>query len=176
MLRKYKQSGVEIIGIRLKDLKKVAEAVLFLGSDSVWRGKLKNLKKIVIHNKNSYDNELFHRGKIWVCQLGTVRESSVVYLASLIAHEIFHAIQGKRGMDNINSRMEPAAYKAQIRFLSKYGTKQDVQWVSKLLKEKHWEGQIEINRKGKNRTYVSPFLKYLKVVKTSKIKLVNKLN
>lgn len=175
MLKSYRQSGIEIIGATLKDLKKVSEAVLFLASDSAWAGKLKNLKKIIIHGKNSYDNELFHRGRIWVCQLGTVRESSVVYLASLIAHEIYHIIQGKKGMDNINSRMEPAAYNSQIRFLKKYGTRRDVWWVSKLLKERHWEGQIEVNRKGKNRIYISPFIKYLEVVKTSKIKLISKL-
>ncbi len=174
MLRRYRQSGIEIVGSTLKDLKKVSEAILFLKKDDVWGNKLNNLKKIIIHGKNSYDNELFHRGRIWVCQLGTVRESSVVYLASLIAHEIYHVLQRKKGMDNVNSRMEPAAYGAQIRFLKKYGTKRDVWWVSKLLKEKHWEGQIEINKKGENRVYVSPFLKYLKVVRNSKIKLVNK--
>lgn len=175
VLKSYRQSGINIVGQNLKDIKKVSEAVLFLNKDTIWNKKIKNLKQIVIHSKNSYDNELFYKGRIWVCQLGTVREASVVYLASLIIHEIFHILQEKRGMDNKNSRMEPAAYKAQINFLKKYGTKRDVLWVSKLLKEKHWVEQIDMSRKGKGKVYVSPFFKYLKTIKTSKIKLVNML-
>jgi hypothetical protein len=169
MLKQYKQSGIEITGEAVKDIKKIAEAVLFLESDSTWKKKVRNLKQIIVHSKNSYDNELFYRGAIWVCQRGTVREATIPYLASLIAHEIFHILQDKRGMDNINSRMEPAAYNAQIRFLEKYGTKRDVWWVSKLLKEKYWEGQINMSRKGKEKIYVSPFLKCLDKVKRDKI-------
>lgn len=160
-------SGIEIVAKSEKDIQKIISAILCIKQDDVGKKKIRNLKQIAIQQKKSYANDLFFPERIWICQLGTVRESSVAYLASLLVHEIFHILQMKRGLKNDNFKLEPAAYKAQIKFLEKYGTKTEVQHVKKLLKQGHWNRNFIIKDKKTGRP-TRPLWNFLQILKEAR--------
>jgi hypothetical protein len=68
-----------------------------------------------------------------------VREASNIYLASLLVHESVHGLFYEKGSNNTDSCEEPKAYKTQIEFLKKHKDTRGASYVTKLLKEKHWE-------------------------------------
>jgi len=139
-MRKILNYKITIVARSPKDIKGVCNALSFIEKNN--KSLLKKVQKIngvLIRSIHSYDNELILPEKIWVCGTGTVRESSVSYLASLLIHESVHCIKYEQGSLNKNFRDEPVAYRAQIMFLKKYGEKREYLYVTKLLKEKYWK-------------------------------------
>ena len=116
----------------------VIRAALLFVRRSSFKRNIRFINGIGVHPYDGYNNELFPTTGVWICQRGTISESSIVYLASLLVHEGYHAEKGKKGDINFNSSQEPAAYALQIKFLRKYGTSNDVKYVTGLRKGKHW--------------------------------------
>lgn len=140
-----KKFNVTIIGVTKTDIMRVVDALVLLQkSDRVWFNKLSCLKFIIINQKWEYYIEVSPTKKTIICQRGTVRESTTLYLASLIVHEIAHCMFYKKGRNNVDWHDEPSAYNIQINFLKKHRDFYNARYVARLLKEKYWENQTSL--------------------------------
>lgn len=128
--------GIEVVAELQSDFNKVAVAILYLKRKySMYFNLIKKIKGIYIYPKLGYDNEFFPDKKKWVCELKTVRESSIIYLASLLVHEAIHLRQYKHGLIKNTKKTELEAYETQRKFLNKAGDKKSAQWIMKQYRE-----------------------------------------
>lgn len=147
--------NIEIVAKTDKEIKKITEALEFIKiEDEKSFSILRNLKAILVLPKKRYDNTLFVKESVYICQAGTILRSSVFYLASLFVHEVRHLWQYRKGKHYYGNKAEQDAYKFQRKFLKKFGekSKKEIKWLDKLFKEKWW---IYTNKKGK-KTLISP--------------------
>jgi hypothetical protein len=126
-------------------VRKLDEALLYLsGQAFLARSKLPTLKKIIIQKKPGYRNQLFPYKRIWVSESSVINKNSVVYLASLLLHEIHHLMQYDRGVRNIQGRAERGAYHAQYKFLVEQGHRRDAEGIMRHYRELKQKGSREI--------------------------------
>lgn len=145
-------SKIHIYAFRKKHITSIVCALLYIQKyDLRTFKKALSLKYILVHPKYAYDNEFFYSKKAWVCQAGTVQESSVSYLASLIVHEVHHLSQFTKGVRNISYRAEPGAYCAQIAFLRKTKQKKEADYVYKLFRKKFWLSNENVSKQNKKK-------------------------
>ncbi|MDP3956450.1 MAG: hypothetical protein Q8P97_00455 [bacterium] len=128
--------NIEIVSKSLSDLNKMVEAIIYLRKKHPpYFSLTKKLKGVFVYPKLGYDNEFFPMEKVWVCELRTVRESSTIYLASLLVHEAVHLRQFESGIAKNTKKTELDAYQVQKKFLSKAGDKISAQWIMEQYKE-----------------------------------------
>lgn len=145
--------GIEIVAATKSEVHKVSAALRFLKTRNVKALKtLQMLRAILVFPKLDYDNTLLVKEKIYICQRGTVLGASTQYLASLLVHEVRHLEQYKRDIKFYGDVAERDAYRIQRQFLKKYSTKEELDWLAKLFKERWW---IFKDVKGR-KTLVSP--------------------
>lgn len=136
---KYDFSGIEVVAKTKKEIEKVILALKFLKSkEKKYFKLLKDLKAILVLFKKDYDNLLWIREKIYICETLTILESSKEYLTSLLLHEAIHIWQYNKGKKYYGDKAEKDAYLKQRKFLVKYGKKDEVLWLDKCFKEKWW--------------------------------------
>lgn len=146
--------GIEVMVATDKEIKKIRKAINFIkNEDSKSFNLLKRLRAILVISTKGYDNQLFMREKVYVCQTDTILESSMSYLASLFIHEARHIWQYyKNWKKNYGNKAEKDAYDFQRKFLLKFGGEGEVEWLDKLFKEKWW---VYRGKNGK-KTLISP--------------------
>ncbi len=104
----------------------ITKAFTILESESTQIKKtIHRLQVIRIKNRKSFNNELFPGKSEWVCDRYVIEKNTIVYLASLILHELVHIDQYDRGVRNIHGRAERKAYKIQAEFLIRHGRQRD---------------------------------------------------
>ena len=164
--------NIKICASQIKDINKIFDSLNFISQKDkkIWN-RVKKIKAIIVHPKIGYDNELFRPDYIWVCEQGTVRESTMAYLASLIVHESRHVEQYIKGVRNVDFRAEPSAYQDQIEFLEKYGEKYNADYVKKLYSEKFWKNNEFLTKKGGKYTSSQPLLKFLNKYKKKELNI-----
>ena len=137
------QYGITIAATQKTVLEKLKRAVSFAVQHDIQSSRLvKRMRAILVYPRNGYDNELFRKSRIWVCEMKTIRESSTPYLASLLVHEGWHLAQFSRGVRNVHSRAERTAYKTQAKFLTAIGDKRGARWVGQQLRSRAWETKL----------------------------------
>lgn len=146
--------GIEVIAITKKEIEKIRKAIHFIKTrDPKSFNLFRRLKAILVLPEKGYDNQLFLKEKVYICQTGTILESSISYLASLFIHEARHMWQYYKKWKKIyGNKAEKDAYDFQRKFLLKFGEKEEVEWLDKLFKEKWW---VYKDKKGK-KTLISP--------------------
>lgn len=146
--------GIEVVAATDKEIEKIRKAIGFIKiKDSKSFNLFRRLKAILVFPNKDSDNQLFLKEKVYVCQTGTILESSVSYLASLFVHEARHIWQyNKKWRRHYGNKAEKDAYGSQRKFLLKFGEKEGVEWLDKRFKEKWW---IFRDKKGK-KTLISP--------------------
>lgn len=142
---KKKLEIIEIVSNSQNDINKILETLLFIKKKSKdnWR-QIKLITAIIVSPKNGYDNQLFPKERIWICQAGTVRKSSIPYLASLLMHEACHIGQYRMENKKWTESLEKQAYQVQRNFLAKYGTLKEVDWLDKMFKKRWWLDNFKI--------------------------------
>ena len=164
-MKKYHSNniyGIEVVAITNEEIKKIEKAIHFIKTkDSKSLNLLKRLRAILVFPEKGYDNLLFLKEKVYVCQTGTILESSISYLASLFIHEARHLWQYYKGRHYYGNEAETDAYNVQRKFLVKFEEKGEVAWLDKRFKEKWW---VFKDKKGK-KTLISPktslFIKFV---------------
>ena len=155
-MRKYLSRnvyGIEVVATTDKEIEKIRKAIYFIKTRDLKSFNLfKQLKAVLIFPKKYYDNLLFLKEKVYVCQTGTILESSISYLASLFIHEARHLWQYYKGRHYYGNEAETDAYNVQRKFLVKFEEKGEVAWLDKRFKEKWW---VFKDKKGK-KTLISP--------------------
>lgn len=108
---------------------------------------LSRLKIVFVTRKRGNTNEFLMPHKHWFANRTLIEKSDVVWLASLLVHESFHATQFKKGkyILPLGKRIEAPAIKYQEKFLAK-ANKEDSHLPAKALKEKYWENYDKDNR------------------------------
>lgn len=142
--------GIVLVAPASHDILKLQKTIAWLSrNDAVALRRIGRYVKIIaVHPKKSYDNEFFPDDRTWIFQRGTLYKSSSCYLASLIVHEAYHGAQFAHGLRPKRFSLEPAAYRAQIRFLKKHRDERAARHVNELLKQKHWRTNYIIYRHG----------------------------
>jgi len=131
--------NIEILASTKIEIDIIKKALLFIKTHAPQSfSRLKKLQAIIIYPNKDYNNILFPKENIYICQQGTIIESSMPYLASLLIHEAHHLLQYKKDQKHHGQKTEEEAYKAQRRFLKKYGTKAEVDWLDNLFKDEWW--------------------------------------
>ena len=145
--------NIEIVAKTDNEIKKIVKALEFIkAKDKKSFNILKKLNAILVLPKKGYDNTLFVKKSIYICQAGTVLRSSISYLSSLFIHESRHLWQYSEGKNYYGDKAEKDAYKLQREFLEKFGNKKETEWLDRLFKEKWW---VYTDKKGK-KTLISP--------------------
>jgi len=164
--------GTKICAAFKSDIAKISDSLnfIFKKDKQAW-SDVKKIKAIIVNSKRGYNNELFRPECVWVCEIKTVRESTVAYLASLVVHEARHVKQYLRGVKNVDFRAEPAAYKDQIKFLEKYGEKYNANYVKKLYAEKYWQDNEFLTKNGKKIVSTPALVKFLERYKNGKLNI-----
>lgn len=175
-MKKFYQATVRNIKIcasRKADIDKIADALLFVWEkDKKYWDRVRKIRSIIVHPKYDYDNELFRPEYIWICEEGTVRESTKAYLASLLVHEARHIVQHMRGVKNVDLRAEPAAYRDQMEFLEKYGEEYNANHIKKLYADKFWKSNEYVTKEGERYVSASSALEeFLEKYKENKIEI-----
>lgn len=138
--QRKKICGICIMAQTPKELRCVEIAIKFVAKKE--KKLLIQLKKIdailVYAKKRGYDNLLFAKERIYVCQTRTVLDSTKEYLASLFLHEARHLSQFEKKKLWQGNKAEEGAYRFQRRFLEKYSTPEEIQWLDEAYRGKWW--------------------------------------
>ncbi|MEW6616882.1 MAG: hypothetical protein AB1333_00440 [Patescibacteria group bacterium] len=137
VFRKY--SGIEIGAKNEEEIARIKKALQFVRT----RGKkffipIQFLKSILVRPKGKYNNLLFPREGVYVCEPGTINESSKSYLGSLFVHEGTHMKQYIWKRKYKGNGAEQEAYMTQRKFLKIHGSKDEVEWLDSMFKDKWW--------------------------------------
>lgn len=131
---------IKIISSNKSERKKVADALTFIKKHhpNAWK-LLLNLKSIVVIQKRGYDNALFPTLMVYICKSGTVKGYSIAGLAGLLVHEARHIWQYKNHKKWCGDSAEKDVYLFQQKFLLKFGTQKEMEWLDKQFKKKWWK-------------------------------------
>lgn len=150
---KTKFRNIHVSGPDLETITKVRKALNLVFS----RHKqavlyLKKLKAIIVL-RGKYDNLLFGGLKVYICETGTVKESTTSYLASLFVHEARHIFQySKKNKYRTSTQKEKDAYLFQRKFLIKLNKEGEALGLDEQYKSKWW---VFKDKNGK-KTEISP--------------------
>lgn len=153
--QKKKIFNTNIVARTSEEIQGVLNALCFASSrEKKLSAYLKKISAILVYSKKTgYDNLLFPKEGIYVCQTRTVLDATREYLASLFVHEARHLWQFKKKKPYYGDIAEEDAYHFQRRFLKKYGIIEDVEWLDELYKQKWW---VFKDKKSGKRKSVSP--------------------
>ena len=144
MERNFVSSKVKALSIIAPDkrlLGKVKKALALIKklSPGDYRAVFLRLRVIFITSHPGYTNEFFMPEKIWFANASVIEKNDLIWLASLIVHEAFHATQFKNGKYVLPLvQLEPPALRVQQRFLRKTGNINLVRGVESAKREKYW--------------------------------------
>lgn len=139
MFYEKKENGTRIVASSKSEVARTARALkLVKRYQGEEFSQADNLAAVLVYPKRDYDNELFVKKKIWICQSGTVQESSPEYLASLLVHEMSHLAQYRQRKKYFGAVAENRAYKAQRKFLTQINDTRSIQWLNRQYKKRWW--------------------------------------
>ena len=172
--------GIDIVSQNRKHINRIREALLLLkNTDRRLFSKVLCLKAILIYPGKDEYGAVFEKERIYVDQPETVNKASLVWLASSLVHEVWHIDQYKRGIRKCGIKTEKGAYLVQRRFLSKVGSKEDIERLDKMYKLQWWESEstdfkkdIGYDDKSVDKTWLE-FWNFLGRYKTKKLCLID---
>lgn len=89
--------------------------------------------------KNGFTNEFFMPERIWFTNVSVVEKNNVIWLASLIVHEAFHATQFKQGRYILPlAALEPPALRVQEKFLKRAGDRSGPIATHEAERQRYW--------------------------------------
>lgn len=133
--------GVAIISVTREEIAALENVLWFIRRrDPIRFRKVAQLHAVLVYPRRGYENAIYMDDDpyIWVCESGTVLESSSAYLAGLLIHEAVHLAQWRRGIRRHSAHWEQEAYLAQRRFLKKIGANDEVVWLDQQFRERWW--------------------------------------
>jgi len=133
--------GVRLVAVTRREIDALARALLLIRRrDPRLFRKFALLAAVLVSPRRGYENAVYMDDDphTWVCESGTVLESSPAYLAGLLVHEVTHMAQWKRGVRRHGASTEREAYRAQRRFLANIGAAAEMAWLDAQFKSKWW--------------------------------------
>ncbi len=127
---KKRFEGIDLFAETIQEIDNIVLALKFIKKQNtdLFNG-VKKIKAVIVHSNRGYDTELFPKEKVWLCQSGTILESSVEYMAGLFVHESQHVKQYENGNLKASPELEKEAYLLQRKFLLDVGDKHSVKWL-----------------------------------------------
>jgi len=140
---------IDVIAGDQENLRRVVETLRFIEKkEPKFFKQIQKLRAIIVRRAGTYNNSFFPKELVYVCEPATIREASQAYLSSLLVHEGVHIKQYTSKRTYIGDVAEEEAYKTQKKFLKKYGTDYEVEWLDEIFKKKWW---VKKDKKGKIR-------------------------
>lgn len=126
---------------RMRKIRK-AFRLVEIKSPANYRVLLKLERILVYPSDGKYLSFYFPKENVYVCDSRLITESSLPYLASLFLHEARHVWQHRTNKKKIYKNLdlcETDAYKFQRKFLKKFGSKNELDWLDEQYKNKWWK-------------------------------------
>ncbi len=138
----YKKTinGIGLFAETVQEIENMVNALNFIKKhNNVLFDDVKKIEAVIVHPNKGYDTEFFPKQKVWICQSGTILESSVEYMAGLFVHESHHIKQYESGNTEASPKLEKEAYLIQRKFLMDIGDEYSAKWLDEQHEKKWWE-------------------------------------
>lgn len=136
-----KVDSVTVIGPTKRIIAKVRRGLhlISLIDPREYRNVNTRMKTVFITRKVGFTNEFFMPERVWFANTSLIEKNDVVWVASLIVHEAFHATQFKQSRYILPlTALEAPALKLQERFLQRAGDRSGAAATEKAHRQRYW--------------------------------------